>query len=356
MKTVLLLCGGKSGEHEVSLVSAKCVLDAIDRKKFKVLLVGVSKSGVWHFEDEKNFYTGDLRADKIALNEKAPTVTIAPFAKNGKGQLLCEGKTYEFDVVFPIIHGPFGEDGTLQGFFDIVGVPYVGSNCGGSWIGMDKLLTKTLCQREDIPVADYVYLSTVEELTEKEREIKKLKLPLFVKPNRMGSSVGISKVTDLKNLPKAVTEALKWDNKCLIETGLNGREIETAVLGLSGSAKVALPGEIIPSPKIGWYSYDAKYVLSDGAETKVPADLDPATTKRVQEFALKVFRVLELDGMARIDLFLEHGTGKLYLNEPNTIPGFTPISMYPKMWQASGLSYPDLITELLALAEKRLKR
>jgi D-alanine-D-alanine ligase len=354
MKTVLILCGGKSDEHEISLISAKCVLDALDRKQYKPLVVGISRKGQWHFEDEKDFFTGEFRADKIALNEKAPKTTIAPYLVNGQGQLLYDGKTASFDVVFPVLHGQFGEDGTLQGLLDIIGVPYVGSNCGSSWICMDKLLTKSLCQREDIPVAPFVYASHPDDVDSKRREIEKLGLPLFVKPNRQGSSVGVSKVKTLSELRTAVAEALKFDSKCLIEQGINGREIETAVLGLNQAPKVALPGEIIPSSNIGWYSYEAKYLLSDGAETVVPANLDDRTVKRVQEFALRVFTVLECDGLARIDLFLEKGTDKIYLNEANTIPGFTPISMYPKMWQASGMTYPALINELLALAFRRL--
>lgn len=352
MKTVLILCGGRSEEHEISLISAKGVLEALDRKLYRPLLVGISKKGVWHLLEESSFYMGEFRADKIKLNEKTPAVTLTPYSNEKRqGTLLCEGKSHLFDLVFPILHGKFGEDGTLQGMLDIIGVPYVGSNCGSSWLCMDKVLTKTLCLRAGIATAKFTYVESVEGLNKVQAELSQLKYPLFVKPPRQGSSVGVSKVNSPSELKKAVETALKYDSKVLIEEGIKGREIECAVLGHHGQAKVATPGEIIPSKKIGWYSYEAKYLLADGAETKVPADLDAQTTEAIKAFALKAFDCLECSGLARVDLFLEENTGKIYLNEINTIPGFTPISMYPKMWQASGLSYSELISQLLTLAQ-----
>lgn len=354
-KTVLVVCGGRSDEHEISLISAKCVLDAIDRTRFTPLLVGISKKGVWHLTDENNFYTGELRADEIKLNTNAPSIMLAPYATpEGRGQLLAQEKTVEFDVVFPILHGTFGEDGTIQGLFETMAVPYVGANPGGSWICMDKVLAKMLCRFNGIRVADFVSLASLEELDSKAEEIKRLGLPLFVKPSRCGSSVGISKVSDGAQLHAAVESALKFDRVVLIEKGIEGREIETALLGLNRTARVALPGEIVPNPKIGWYSYEGKYLLEDGAQVIVPASLSMDEINRIQTFVMKVFQVLQCDGMARIDLFLEKGTGNIYLNEANTIPGFTPISMYPKMWQASGLSYKELISELIELAFSRM--
>ena len=311
---------------------------------------------MWYLEEEETFFLGELRADKIRLNQDRPKVTIAPYTERGQGKLQWEGGSSLFDVVFPILHGPFGEDGTLQGLMDMVGVPYVGSNCGSSWICMDKALAKAICQYHGIAVADFVQIDTVADLELKKESIEALGKLVFVKPCRQGSSVGVSKVTDPRQLSHAVVEALKFDSKCLIEKAIQGREIECAVLGLNRDAKVALPGEIIPSAKIGWYSYEAKYLLSDGAQVVVPAHLDSALLNEIQGFALKVFRTLECDGMARIDLFVEHPSNRLYLNEANTIPGFTPISMYPKMWQASGISYPDLIAQLIQLAFQRLGR
>ena len=357
MKTLLILCGGRSEEHEISLISAKCILDALDRKVFSPVVVGVTKKGVWHLEEEKSFFHGEVRADKIKLNESAPTVTLAPYAtREGRGLLLADGKKVEFDAVFPIIHGTFGEDGTLQGLLDIVGVPYVGSGCGASWICMDKVLAKTLCKDAGIDVADYVWVTSVEEAEAKSKAIAALGETVFVKPSRSGSSVGVSRVTEKAQLLPAVKEALRHDTKVLVEKGIKGREIECAVLGSWKSAKASLPGEIVVSKKIGWYSYEAKYLLKDGAETLAPAPLDDKTTQRVRDFALKVFRHLECDGMARVDLFLEEGTGRIFLNEVNTIPGFTPISMYPKMWEATGMKYAELITELVRLAFARTGR
>ncbi len=354
-KDILFLCGGRSDEHEISLISAKCALDALDRTLFRPIVVGISRKGVWHLCNEKNFFLGEFRADKIKLNEDAPEVSIAPYSgTDGKGRLFSGGKTITFDAVFPILHGQFGEDGTLQGMLDLVSVPYVGSNCGASWICMDKVLTKNICVNAGIAVCDYVWLSAAEELPGKMAAIEKLGYPLFVKPSRQGSSVGVSKVSNKAELQKAVDFGFKYDTKVLVEKGIDGREIECAVLGLNKTATVALPGEIVPSPKVGWYSYEAKYLMSDGADALTPAPLDPAKTKEVQEFALKVFRLLECDGLARVDLFLEKKTGKIYLNEVNTLPGFTPISMYPKMWQTSGLSYQALVTKLIELAFQRM--
>lgn len=352
-KTVLFLCGGRSDEHEISLISAKGILDALDRNLYTPLVVGISRQGKWYFENESTFFTGEFRADKIKLNENAPTVTLAPFSKDGRGELLVEGKSYQFDVVFPILHGPFGEDGTLQGMLDVMGVPYVGSGSRSSWICMDKVLMKVVCNAYDIKVAPFVVLRKTEDIAAHADKIKSFGYPLFVKPACLGSSVGISKVTRESELKPAVDLAFKHDSKVLVEKGIKGREIETAVLGLNGSPKVAAPGEVIPSPKVGWYSYDAKYLMSDGAEVVIPAKLDEATVSRIKKFSSKVFQALECDGLARIDLFMEEGTNELYLNEPNTIPGFTPISMYPKMWQASGMTYTQLISELIRLGLER---
>nr|AIA17162.1 Acyl-CoA dehydrogenase, C-terminal domain protein [uncultured bacterium] len=354
MKTLLILCGGRSDEHEISLISAHCVLEALDRSLFTPVVVGISKKGTWHLLDEKSFYTGGLRADTIKLNETGPTVMLAPFSKNGRGKLEANGKAVEFDAVFPILHGPFGEDGTLQGMLDMIGVPYVGANCGASWNCMDKVITKTICKENQIRTADFVALDSIEDFAPKKSKILALGTPMFVKPARLGSSVGVSKVSDPSQLEAAVRTAFKYDGKILIERGVKGREIECAVLGLRQNAKASLPGEIVVSPKIGWYSYEAKYLLKDGAETLAPAPLPEKTTKAVQEFVLKTFRAMECDGMARIDLFLEEKTDALYLNELNTIPGFTPISMYPKMWEATGVAYPKLITELVRLGYERI--
>lgn len=351
---VLILCGGRSEEHEISLISAGCILKALDRTRFEPIVVGISKEGGWHLEKEDSFYLGEFRADKIRLNTEAPKVALVPYSSSdGRGWLKAPDAEVAFDVVFPIVHGQFGEDGTLQGLLDIVGTPYVGSGCESSAVCMDKVLTKTICEVNGVPVAEYVWVRNLSELAEKKEAIVRLGLPLFVKPSRQGSSVGVSKVRTAETLEKAVLEALRYDSKCLIERGIRGRELECAVLGSSKDARASLPGEILPDASIGWYSYDAKYILADGAKTVVPAALDRATQLRIQELAIRTFKLLECEGLARIDMFLEEKTGRIYLNEVNTLPGFTPISMYPKMWQATGIEYADLINELITLAFSR---
>jgi len=355
MKKVLLLCGGRSAEHEISLISAKGILGAMDRKLYTPLLVGVAKDGTWYWADEKNYYQGEFRADRIELNTNRPKVTLAPYLSSARqGRLEVEGLTpQDFDVVFPILHGQFGEDGTLQGMLDLIGIPYVGARSGASWVCMDKWLTKTVCEKNGIPIAPYIGLRRGETLAPKLAEIERLGYPVFVKPSCQGSSVGITKVTRRDELQAAIDYALQFDRLCLVERAILGRELECAVLGLRSAPHASLPGEIIPSPKAGWYSYQAKYLGGDLAKTVVPAMIPSALTERVQRFAEKVFQVLECDGMARIDLLYETATDTLYLNEPNTLPGFTPISMYPQMWEASGLSYSKLITRLLQLAFER---
>lgn len=355
MKTVLILCGGRSAEHEISLISAKGILDALDRSQYRPFLIGVAKDGTWYAEDDQSYFSGELRADTIRLNTQCPKVTLAPYRNSaGKGVVQIEGGAkVEFDVVFPILHGQYGEDGTLQGMLDLIGIPYVGARCGASWVCMDKWLTKTVCEKNGIPVAPYIGVRSVDEAQNRLAEVEKLGYPVFVKPSCQGSSVGITKVKKPSDIKAAVETALRYDRVCLIERGIVGRELEVAVLGLHNSPQASLPGEILVSAKAEWYSYEAKYLGGELATTKTPADLSPELTQTVQKFAENVFRVLECDGMARIDLLLEAATGKLYLNEPNTLPGFTPISMYPQMWEASGLPYADLISRLIELAFQR---
>ncbi|MCB0416654.1 MAG: D-alanine--D-alanine ligase [Bdellovibrionaceae bacterium] len=351
-KTVLLLCGGRSDEHEISLISAYHVLQAIDRKRFSPIVVGIGKDGTWYLEEESSFYVDGLSADTIQLNTKRPKVSLLPYLDNGRGTLQAGEKHYAFDVVFPILHGPFGEDGTLQGLFETVGVPYVGANCGSSWNCMDKERTKLLCAQAGIPSARFVVLHAAQEFTSKAKAIEELGWPVFVKPARQGSSVGINKVSEEKFLEDAILEAFCFDNKVLVEAGVVGRELECGVLGLRSKPKASVVGEIVPSTKVGFYSYQEKYLASE-TELLLPAPLDEAQTREVQALALRVFSVMECDGMARVDFFAEASSGKLLLNEINTIPGFTPISMYPKLWKESGVDYPSLVTRLLELAYER---
>ena len=303
-QTVLILCGGKSEEHEISLISAKCLLEALDRKKFTPLIVGISRQGHWFLEEEESFFAGELRADKIKLNQNRPTVSLVPYpSDSGKGQLLCEGQTLKFDVVFPILHGPFGEDGTVQGLLDLMGVAYVGSGCASSANCMDKAITKTLALQAGVKTAPFVEIKAFADLSKHSQALSKLQYPVFVKPSRMGSSVGVMKVTQPALLHSAVEKAFQFDSKVIVEESIAGREIECAVLGNRDKTQVAIPGEIIPNAQIGWYSYEAKYLLPEGARTEVPASLNPELVKRFQEVALRVFQTLDCEGLARVDFF-----------------------------------------------------
>jgi D-alanine-D-alanine ligase len=351
---VLFCCGGRSDEHEISLISAFEMLKALDDDRFEALIIGIDRAGAWRFCDPDDFVDGPIRADTIRLRAGQPDVLIAPQAERGRGTLYVDRQRIEFDVAFPILHGPYGEDGTIQGLFEMIGVPFVGAGTAASANCMDKERTKILCQAAGIPVTPWVVIRSPDELRAQREAIERLHLPLFVKPARAGSSVGVSRVDAVSQLPAAVAAALRFDSKCLIERAIAGREIECAVLGLCDSPKASIPGEVIPSPEAGFYSYEAKYLLEGGARLDVPANLGDAEVRRVQETAKAAFQTLECDGMARIDVFLSDGT--IYLNEPNTIPGFTPISMYPKMWQASGLAYSDLLTRLIELAFERYGR
>lgn len=352
-RTVLFITGGRSEEHEISLISTKCVLDAIDRDRFEPIVVAISKEGKWYYHGDKTFYTGEIRADKIKLSTDAPLAFIRPFSNNRRGAISVENKIIEFDVAFPLMHGIFAEDGTIQGMLEIMGVPFVGSTCTASAICLDKTVTKAIAAQHGIDITPYVIVSDTPEIDTLAGKIEEFGFPLFVKPNRTGSSVGVSKVDDFSQLHGAIENALMFDSKCLIEQGMVGREIETAVLGNGSQIRVALPGEVIPNAKIGWYSYEAKYLLDDGARVEVPAKLERHHQHQLQAFAERVFIATGCDGMARIDVFFDEAKGKIVLNEANTIPGFTPISMYPKMWEATGINYTQLITELIELGIRR---
>jgi D-alanine-D-alanine ligase len=351
MQRVLILCGGQSDEHEISLISAHGVLAALDRSRFTPQVVGISKTGQWHYCDPAAFSLGEVRADTIRLNESAPLALLSPSAAANRGRLIVGDTEHEFDVVFPILHGPNGEDGTIQGLFEIVGVPYVGADVAASANCMDKERTKTLAAGAGIAVAPWITVTSADELAGQRQAIEALAAPWFIKPARAGSSVGVHKVENWNGMAAALDDALRYDDKVLVEQSLSGRELECAVLGLHRNPEVSLPGEIIVSPEAGFYSYDAKYLLKDAARTEAPARLSVEETHAVQTLAAQAYQVLEVDGMARVDVFLT--AEGVYLNEINTIPGFTPISMYPQMWEASGLKYDQLISRLLELAFER---
>lgn len=347
-----ILFGGKSAEHEISLLSARNIIDAIDRAKFDVVLVGVDKQGHWHLNESSQLLLDSQNPRLVRLNAAGSPVAVVP-GKNQRALVADAGGLDGVDVVFPILHGPMGEDGTIQGLLKLAGLPFVGADVLGSAVGMDKDVMKRLLKEAGLPVLPWVTLTRKQSHRwDVQKIMKDLGPVVFVKPANMGSSVGISRVTRVEDLEAAIKLAFQFDHKVLVEKGEKVREIEIAVLdGEPPQASIA--GEIIP--KGDFYSYEAKYVDENGAELVVPARLEKSQVKEAQELALKTFAVLEGSGLARVDFFLTHA-GKYYVNEVNTMPGFTRISMYPTLWRATGIEYPDLIERLINLAIKRWQR
>ena len=348
MKTIALLFGGVSPEHEVSLNSARNIYRAIDSSRFQVELVGVSHSGTWYHLPEGAFEKATRVEDGTW-----PKLALVPGGERPIVYADAKGNFPKVDVVFSIIHGPFGEDGTLQGLLEILNLPYVGAGVAASALGMDKDLTKRILQQAGIPVAPWVSLY-YHETPDTNAIIKNLGLPLFVKPANMGSSVGISKVEDKAELVAAIKTAFQYDAKVLVEKAVKGRELETAVLGNLEEVKVSGVGEIIVEH--GFYDYEAKYISDTAARVVVPAEnLSPEHEETIRRTAKKAYQALGLEGFARMDVFLTQD-GTVYVNEPNTLPGFTNISMYPKLWEAAGLPYSQLIEELIGLGVARHER
>jgi D-alanine-D-alanine ligase len=349
---VIILFGGRSAEHEVSLLSARNVLNALDRDRFEPLLIGIDKQGRWRRESERTLQAaaGDPRL--IALDDAAPTVSIEQGLELATDPGVALGSD---DVVFPVLHGTYGEDGTVQGMLELAGVAYVGAGVLGSAVGMDKDVAKRLLRDAGIPIVPFHVVTAAALAADPgsaAAPAAELGYPLFVKPANAGSSVGVARVREPAALTAALRAALAFDRKVLLERSVDAREIECAVLG-NDDPRASIPGEIVVNHRDGFYSYDAKYVDPDGAAWKIPADLPPAVAARVQQLAVQTFRTLDLAGMARVDFFLDRSTAALYVNEVNTIPGFTAISMYPKMWEASGLPPRALVTRLIELAIER---
>jgi len=318
-----ILFGGQSAEHDVSVQSAKNVVAALDTDRFEPVLIRISKQGVWQFEES---------GEPVSFTF-------------GGGQKPA-------DVMFPILHGPMGEDGTVQGLLEMAGIPYVGPGVLGSAAGMDKDVMKRLLRDAGIAVSDFVVIRASERQDIQPADlIGRFGLPLFVKPASMGSSIGISKVASEAELAAALDEAFTYDRKVLVEAAVAGDEIECAVLG-NDHPQASIIGRVIPHAS--FYSYDAKYIDDDGADLEIPAALDPAVADRARALAVRTFQTLECEGMGRVDMFVTQD-GELVVNEINTIPGFTNISMYPKLWEASGLSYSELITRLIELALERFE-
>ncbi|MGH7855347.1 MAG: D-alanine--D-alanine ligase [Candidatus Binatia bacterium] len=350
---VALLFGGKSAEHEISLISARNIFQAINKKKYDVFAVAIDKQGRWSV-DEGARLLRDANLSKVKSNRINQSVAMLPGETATPIVRASSGKTLDgVDVVFPILHGPFGEDGTTQGLLKNAGVPFVGAGVLGSAVGMDKDVMKRLLRDAKIPIAKFLVFARHDQNAISFGKVTKaLGLPLFVKPANLGSSVGISKVSRKSELAGAIKKAFRYDNKVIIEEGIRGREIECSVLG-NDKPVASLPGEIIVQHD--FYSYDAKYLDDKGARLEIPARLPKTVVRKIQQTAVQAYRTLCCEGMARVDFFLR-SNGQVLVNEINTIPGFTKISMYPKMWQASGLSYSRLIDRLIALALERARK
>ena len=344
-----ILFGGKSAEHEVSIRSARNVLDALDKDRFEPVLIGIDKHGKWHQSDPAMLLAaGENDLPKIDAAQTG--LTLLPGSTDR--ELVGGSEQPALDVIFPILHGPMGEDGTVQGFLELANIPYVGPGVLGSAVGMDKDVMKRLLRDSGIPVTDFLVLHERDHKSfDAEAAVKKLGLPMFVKPANLGSSVGVSKATSVDELLQAVDLALQFDRKILLEKAVVGSEVECAVLG-NDNPQASVPGRIIPQKD--FYSYDAKYIDEDGAILEIPAKLPEKLIDEVKAMAIKTFQVLECEGMARVDMFVTDD-GEIIMNEINTIPGFTKISMYPQLWGASGLSYTDLITRLIELAIERFE-
>lgn len=340
-----VIYGGRSGEHEVSIASAAAIFMHLDPSRYEPVPIRIEKDGRW------------------VLSGRVPTALSAgDVLRQTPGDALqaiepTSAVTTGVDVIFPVLHGPYGEDGTVQGLLELANVPYVGAGVLGSAVGMDKAVMKTLFAAHGLPMVPHLTVlrreweQHADAITSRVRS--ELRYPVFVKPANLGSSVGISKVESDARLEDGMRLALEFDRKVVIEAGVASvREIECAVLG-NDAPEASVPGEIVVTHPDGFYSYDAKYVDATGSRWTIPADIPPETTEQVRRLSVEAFRVLDLAGMARVDFFLNGGTRVLYVNEVNTIPGFTAISMYPKMWEASGLTYPALLDRLIALALER---
>ncbi len=346
---VAVLFGGRSGEHAVSLVSARSVLQHLDPNKYEVYPIGITLEGAWYFGQ-----------DALALLQQGTTQGLKPVAilpdptRPGLWQLepVLE-RLAQVDVVFPVLHGPYGEDGTLQGLLEMAGVAYVGAGVAASALAMDKGLFKDLMRAHGLPVVRYRVFTRRRWEREPEAVVAECEAlapyPLFVKPANLGSSVGVTKAKDRAGLRQALDLAARYDRRIIVEEGIPAREIEVSVLG-NEDPQASIPGEIVPGDE--FYTYRAKY-LDDSSRLLIPAPLTQDQTAQVQALALAAYRAIDAAGMARVDFLLHKETGAFYISEVNTIPGFTPISMYPKLWEASGLPYPALLDRLIELALER---
>ena len=344
---ICILFGGRSGEHEVSLRSAASVVKNLDTTRYEVTAIGIDKSGRWHLQHRIELSDVAGQGDVLTLIPASEPVSVVP----GDG-FHDRGKKLALDCVFPVLHGTFGEDGTMQGLLELAGLPYVGAGVLGSSASMDKEAAKRLWRDAGLPVVDFEVIHRETPPNQWAAAARRLGWPVFVKPCSAGSSLGASRADDEAQLARALPEALRFETRALLEKWVDAREIECAVIGNS-RPRAFPPGEIVPLEGHAFYDYEAKYTDPDGAVLETTARLDAPTQKRIMSTAEAAYATVRCEGMARVDFFLERGTGAAYLNEINTIPGFTSISMFPRMCQASGLSYPRLLDELVRLAMER---
>ncbi len=346
-----IVFGGQSGEHEVSLASANGIINAIDKNKYEVVPIGITKAGQWLSGDNIHRRFLDAAAGHPALGKYAAAIESA----TENSLILPVSETGPLDVVFPVLHGPFGEDGTVQGFLELLNVPYVGAGVVASAVGMDKAISKNIFRAHNLPLVPYLLFLRRHWQTNPQEVMAQceaqLIYPMFIKPANLGSSVGIHKAENQDQLAIGLADAARYDRKLIVEQGLDAREIEVSVLG-NDDPLASVPGEIIPSRD--FYSYAAKYI-DDTSELLIPAPLSKAQTASIQQIALAAFRAMDCSGLARCDFLVDKTTSEIFLNELNTMPGFTPISMYPKLWAASGVSYTELIDRLIQLAIERFE-
>lgn len=351
---VAVVYGGRSAEHEVSVISARCVLEAIDRDKYEVVPIAITKAGRWILPAKAPSELSSAEGTLPAVGDEGRSFSVQPQAHE-KASDEPMGLS-DIDIVFPLLHGPQGEDGTLQGLLELAGVPYVGAGVLASAVGMDKEMQKRLFAARGMHVGPWIHLHR----TEWQRNasgcsdliLDELGLHCFTKPARLGSSIGISKCTSVASLHEGIETAFRYDSKAVIEKTIVGRELECAVLGNS-DPQASVVGEVVSARE--FYDYDAKY-LEAASKTVVPAQIPQSVSDRVRRYAIEAFTAIDCEGMARVDFFWEIATNEIYVNEINTIPGFTPISMYPQLWEASGLPYAALIDRLIALGLERANR
>jgi D-alanine-D-alanine ligase len=358
-----VLFGGRSGEHEISLRSALTVMSTMDPARYDIVPIGISRDGRWHLRSDAVELLKQSTPQLRALGHGGIPVTLPPHPQRHALQLLSTVKPHQalrngaetpgpLDVIFPVLHGTYGEDGTVQGLLELAGIPYVGAGVLGSAVGMDKDMQKRLLRDGQIPVVRYFSLSRIDAEDERglaRRLADALGYPVFVKPNALGSSIGITRVKSPAALSSALKDAFQYDRKVLLEAACEGREFECAVLG-NERPQASVVGEILVKGRHQFYSYQSKYVDPHGAEVRIPADLPPPLSDRIRDLSTAVFKALGLRGMARVDFLARRDMSELFVNEVNTIPGFTAISMYPKLWEATGLPLPKLIDRLIELA------